>query len=62
MQDRRFIADHSLGAALYALNAIQYAGKQVEVEREWQNEQLQSEIRELILSGRTIKEKSFKLS
>ncbi|NLV19597.1 MAG: hypothetical protein GXY51_08965 [Bacteroidetes bacterium] len=38
------MADHSPGAALYALKAIRNAGKTVETEREWQNKQLPSEI------------------
>ena len=34
------MADHSLGAALYALKAVKHAGKSIEAEREWQVEQL----------------------
>lgn len=58
------MADHSLGAALYALRAVQNAGGSVEVEaeRKWQNEQLPEEIRELVLSTISQKEKSFKLA
>ncbi len=51
------MADHSLGAAIYALKAIKYAGKSIEKEREWQNEQLPSEIMEIVLTARTDKEK-----
>jgi hypothetical protein len=55
------MADHSLGAALYALKAVKSAGKSIEAERSWQNEQLPPEIMDLILSARTEKEKAFKL-
>lgn len=34
------MADHSLGAALYALKAIKSAGKSIDKERAWQNKQL----------------------
>ena len=44
------MADHSLGAAIYALKAVKFANKSINAEREWQNEQLPSEIRELVLS------------
>ena len=44
------MADHSLGAAWYSLKAVMAAGGSVEDEREWQNEQLPLEIRELVLS------------
>jgi hypothetical protein len=46
------MADHSLGAALYALKAVKAAGKSVEAEREWQNKQLPTEIKELVLTAR----------
>jgi len=49
------MADHSLGAALYALKAVKNSGKSVDVERKWQNEQLPSEIRELVLTAREAK-------
>ena len=55
------MADHSLGAALYALKAIKNAGKSVDAERKWQNEQLPSEIMELVLSSRSKKEKDLKI-
>jgi hypothetical protein len=54
------MADHSLGAAIYALIAVKFAGKSIDAERKWQNEQLPSEIKELVLSTRTQKEHSFK--
>jgi hypothetical protein len=54
------MADHSLGAAIYALKAVKFAGKSIDMERKWQNEQLPSEIRELVLTTRTEKEGLFK--
>jgi len=55
------MADHSLGAALYALKAVKNAGKSVDAERKWQKEQLPSEIKELVLSTMNLKEKHFKI-
>ena len=55
------MADHSLGAALYALKAVKYAGKSTDAERKWQNGQLPPEIRELVLSVRIVNEKHFKI-
>ena len=46
------MADHSLGAAWYALKAVKNAGKSTDAERKWQDEQLPSEIKELVLSAR----------
>jgi hypothetical protein len=46
------MADHSLRAAWYALKAVKYAGKSVDLERKWQDEQLEPEIKELVLSTR----------
>ena len=37
------MADHCLGAALYALKAVKASGDSVDAERDWQNEQLPSE-------------------
>jgi hypothetical protein len=54
------MADHSLGAALYALKAVKHAGKPIDEERQWQNEQLPPEIMELVLTARIKKEKGFK--
>jgi hypothetical protein len=54
------MADHSLGAAIYALKAVKFADKSVDAERKWQNEQLPSEIRELVLTTRSEKEHLFK--
>lgn len=46
------MADHSLGAAWYALKAVQSVGNSVEAELMWQNKQLPPQIRELVLSAR----------
>jgi hypothetical protein len=46
------MADHSLGAALYALKAMKNAGRPIDEEKKWQDEQLQSEIKELVLTAR----------
>ena len=45
-------ADHSLGAAEYALKAVKAAGGSVEAERAWQNAQLPGEVAELVQSAR----------
>jgi hypothetical protein len=55
------MADHSLGAALYALKAVKNAGKSVDAEIKWQNERLPLEIKELVLTARCRKEKDFKI-
>jgi hypothetical protein len=46
------MADHSTGAADYALKAISLSGKSVEDEQRWQDEHLPHDIRELVLSSR----------
>ncbi len=59
------MADHSMGAALYALKAVKHSGKSVDDERKWQNRKLQqlpSEIIELVLSTMIEKEKNFKIT
>lgn len=55
------MADHSLGTALYALKAVKSAGKSIEAERKWQNEQLPSKIKELVLTAMSKKEDHFKI-
>jgi hypothetical protein len=55
------MADHSLGGALYALKALKAAGRPIEPEQEWQNKQLPAAVKELVLSARVAKEKSFQL-
>jgi hypothetical protein len=46
------MADHSLGAALYALKAAKSAGRSAEAERRWQDDRLPSTIRDLVLTAR----------
>ena len=46
------MADHSLGAAWYALKAVKSAGTSADAERQWQDEHLLPEIRDLVLSAR----------
>jgi hypothetical protein len=46
------MADHSLGAAWYALKAVKSAGQSPDAERQWQDEHLPPEIRDLILTAR----------
>jgi hypothetical protein len=55
------MADHSLGAALYALKAAKSAGKSIDAERKWQNEQLSPDIIDLVLDERSKKEKELKI-
>jgi hypothetical protein len=47
------MADHSFEAALYALKAAKIAGLSFDEEKKWQNEQLPSEIRELVITARS---------
>jgi hypothetical protein len=49
------MADHSLVTAWYALKAVKNAGGSVDKERTWQDNQLSSEIKELVLSARNAK-------
>jgi hypothetical protein len=49
------MADHSLGAADYALKAVKLSGNSIEAERKWQDEQLPIEIKERVLSGRVLR-------
>ena len=46
------MADHSLGAAWYALKAVNNAGGSTAAERKWQNARLPSGIRSLVLTAR----------
>lgn len=46
------MADHSIGAAEYALKAVKISGKSIEEERKWQDEKLTPDISELILTAR----------
>lgn len=45
------MADHSLGAAVYALKAVAAAGQSADAERAWQIKRLPATIRELVLSA-----------
>ena len=55
------MADHSLGAALYALKAVKSVGGSIESEKNWQVEQLPQDIKELVLTAMVKKEKHFKI-
>jgi len=46
------MADHSIGAAEYALKAVKFSGKSIEEERKWQDKKLTLDISELILTAR----------
>ena len=46
------MADHSLRAVEYALNAVRLAGKSIGKERKWQDKHLSLDIVDLILSTR----------
>ena len=46
------MADHSIGAAEYALKAMKISGGSVEEERQWQDRRLTSDISELVLTAR----------
>jgi hypothetical protein len=46
------MADHSLRAAEYALKAVKLAGTLIDKERKYQDEQLSSDIADLVLSNR----------
>jgi hypothetical protein len=45
-------ADHSPGAAWYALKAVKNAGQSADSERRWQDEHLPAEIKDLVLTAR----------
>lgn len=58
------MADHSLGAALYALKAVGLAGGSTNEEREWQKKQLQhlpAKLTQLVLITLNEKEKGLKI-
>lgn len=46
------MADHSLKAAQYALQAVQLTNKSIDIERKFQDEQLSPDVAELVLSAR----------
>jgi hypothetical protein len=47
------MADHAIRAAEYAIKALAYTDKSIDVEREWQDAQLSPKIKELVLTSRT---------
>ena len=49
------MADHALGAALYAVKAVKNTGTSPDAERRWQDEQLPPEIKDLVLTARKSK-------
>jgi len=49
------MADHSLGAAEYALKAVKYAGGSVNEEKAWQEAHLPEDIKDLIISARALR-------
>jgi len=55
------MADHSMGGALYAIKAVNCAGKSMEEERSWQVEQLPLEVRDFVLEVMLLKAKHFKM-
>ncbi len=55
------MADHSLGGALYALKAVKYAGRPIDIEKDWQNRKVPLELKDLVLETLMVKGKSFKL-
>ncbi len=44
------MADHALGPALYGLRALKAAGRPVAPERQWQQDHLPPEVRDLVLT------------
>jgi hypothetical protein len=46
------MADHSLGAAWYALKAVKHSGRSIDAESRWQDEQLPLKIKELVITAR----------
>ena len=55
------MADHSMGAALYALKSVNCAGKSMDEERQWQVDQLPLEVRDFVLEVMSQKTRSFKM-
>ena len=45
------MADHSLGAALYALKAVKTDGKSTKLEQKWQVEHLPADVKEPVLTA-----------
>lgn len=55
------MADHSIGAALYGLKAVNCAGKSMKEEQVWQIEQLPLSVRDFVLEVMQQKAKHFKM-
>lgn len=55
------MADHSMGGALYAIKAVNCAGKSMDEERSWQKAQLPSEVRDFVLEVMQQKAKHFRM-
>jgi hypothetical protein len=51
------MADHCLGAAMYALRAVRATGLDAERERRWQDRRLPVGVRELVMSARAARGK-----
>jgi hypothetical protein len=49
------MADHAPGSADYALRVVKNAGGPFDAERQWQDDQLPPEIRELVISARSLR-------
>jgi len=49
------MTDHFLGTTLYALKAVKHAGKSIDAELKWQNEQLPLEIKKLVHAAKESK-------
>ena len=54
-------AEHSIGAALYALKAVKIAGRSVDGEREWQDRRIPGDLIEAVRECRSAKAKAFGL-
>ena len=55
------MADHSMGGALYALKAVNCAGKSMDDERNWQMAQLPLEVMDFVLEAMNQKSQHFKM-
>lgn len=55
------MADHSMGGALYAIKAVNCAGKSMEEEHIWQVAQLPLEMKDFVLEVMELKAKHFKM-
>lgn len=54
------MADHSMGGALYAIKAVNCAGKSMKEERDWQVCQLPLEVKDFVLEVMQLKANHFK--